>query len=383
MGYLGEEIPKLGFGLMRLPHLEDVNLGGVGSLIEGDIDIEQTIEMVDAFLAAGLTYFDTAPGYKGSEAAAKIALIDRYPREAFQLATKNPAWMGAKTAEDAYKMFETSLERTGAGYFDYYLLHNVGGKRTQAFDKFDMWNFVAGLKERGLVKHVGFSMHDTAEQLDKLLTAHPEMEFVQLQINYAYWLDSIVQSKACYEMARKHGKPVIIMEPVRGGGLANPPAPVADILKAANPDASFVSWAMRFCYGLEGVITVLSGMSSLEQMQQNINGYQSYKPLSQDELKVIEQAQEELAAIPTVPCTSCKYCVRQCPQGIEIDEIMQALNRSTLYGEEDGKMPYMFATMASPKASECIACGACEDVCPQSIGIIEELKRAAKQFETD
>jgi predicted aldo/keto reductase-like oxidoreductase len=379
MGYLGQELPKLGFGLMRLPRVAGAQ--ATGFFGGGAIDIKQTKQMVDAFLEAGFTYFDTARGYEGSEAAIKEALVDRYPRESYQLATKLPAWAGPKNAEEARQMFEASLKTTGAGYFDYYLLHNMGAKRTQVFDDFGMWDYVVDLKKRGLVKHIGFSMHDTAEHLDELLTAHPEMEFVLLQINYAYWTDSSIQSKACYEVACKHNKPVIIMEPVRGGALADPPKPVADILKAANPDASFTSWALRFCLGLDNIITVLSGMSTLEQMRENIEICRTATPLTAVELEAIGQAQRALAAIPTVPCTACKYCIKQCPQNIEIDNIMQALNRGTLYGLPDGKSCYMFATMLSSKASTCIACGTCEDACPQSIAIIDELKRATELFE--
>lgn len=222
--YLGESIPKLGFGLMRLP-------------MNGEkIDVEQTKKMVDKFISEGFCYFDTAYGYNdgASEAAAKEALVDRYPREKFLLATKLPAWAGAKSREEAEQMFYTSLERTGAGYFDFYLLHNLGEERTHFFDDYDIWNFLQERKKEGLIRHLGFSMHDKADVLDRILTEHPEMEFVQLQINYADWEDPTIESRKCYEVARKHGKPVIIMEPVKGGTLANPPKEVTDILKTAD-----------------------------------------------------------------------------------------------------------------------------------------------------
>ena len=224
---LGENIPKLGFGLMRLP------------MIGEEVDIEQTKEMVDLFMKAGFTYFDTAYGYLGgkSEEAVKTALVDRYPRDSFTIATKLPAWAGAKTADEAKEMFFTSLRRTGAGYFDFYLLHNLGGERTAKFDEYGIWDFVQEQKAKGLIKHIGFSMHDSAEALDKVLTAHPEVEFVQLQINYADWDSPSVQSRLCYETARHHGKPVVIMEPVKGGNLANLPESVAKVFKAAEPDS--------------------------------------------------------------------------------------------------------------------------------------------------
>ena len=216
MGYLGENIGKLGFGLMRLPTLQG-----------GAIDVEQVKEMVDMFLAAGFTYFDTAWAYPGSEDAIRKALVERHPRQSFQLATKNAAWINCKTREEAIAQFETSLRQTGAGYFDFYLLHNVGEGRTHFFEDYDMWSFVQKKKEQGLVKHIGFSFHSTPEELEAVLTAHPEAEFVQLQINYADWDYPAVQSRRCYEVARAHNKPVIVMEPVKGGMLANPPEQVA------------------------------------------------------------------------------------------------------------------------------------------------------------
>ena len=227
--YLGQDIPKLGFGLMRLP------------MLDSEVDIEQTKEMVDIFLAEGFRYFDTAYGYIDgkSERAIKEALVDRYPRDSFLLATKLPAWAGAKTKEEAQQMFYTSLERTGAGYFDFYLLHNLGEARTEFFDRFDIWNFLEQKKKEGLIRHIGFSFHDKAAVLDKILTEHPEMEFVQLQINYADWDDPMVESGRCYEAARKHGKPIILMEPVKGGLLASPPPSVEKIFKDARSGRVF------------------------------------------------------------------------------------------------------------------------------------------------
>lgn len=221
---------------MRLPKLDD-----------DTIDVEQTKKMVDLFLDAGFTYFDTAWAYAGSEDAIHQALVEHYPREKFQLATKNTAWINCKTREDATAQFETSLKQTGAGYFDFYLLHNLGEMRTQYFDNFDLWSWVQEKKSQGLIKHVGFSFHSTPEELETILTAHPEMEFVQLQINYADWENPAVQSRACYEVARKHGKPVIIMEPVNGGMLATPPESVEKILKDAEPDASPGILGSSFC----------------------------------------------------------------------------------------------------------------------------------------
>lgn len=372
MGYLGEEIRKLGFGLMRLPMIGD------------EVDIEQMKVMVDKFLAAGFTYFDTAYGYIGgkSEKAVKEALVDRYPRESFQLATKLPAWAGAKTAEEAKQMFYTSLERTGAGYFDFYLLHNLGNDRTQVFEDFGIWEYAKELKEKGLIKHLGFSMHDTADNLEKVLIAHPEAEFVQLQINYADWESESVQSRKCWEVCRKYGKPVIIMEPVKGGNLANLPAPVASVFTGANPEVSQSSWAIRFAASLEGLVTVLSGMSNIEQMEDNLKTMSDFKPLTDDERKVIDKAVEVMNATPRIPCTSCKYCVKDCPQQINIPGIFGAMNTLLVYGNEaSAKGSYGWATNKGGKASDCLACGQCESACPQHIDIIEQLKGIAAKLE--
>lgn len=371
MTYLGEDFKKLGFGLMRLP------MNGE------EVDIEQTKEMVDLFIKKGFTYFDTAYGYINgkSEAAAKEALVDRYPRESFQLATKLPAWM-AKSKEEAEEMFWTSLKRTGAGYFDFYLLHNLGGNRTEAFEKYGLWEFLAEQKKQGRIKHLGFSMHAKADHLDEILKKHPEAEFVQLQINYADWESEVVQSRKCYEVARKYNKPVIIMEPVKGGALAKVPEKVAEVLTAADPEASTASWAVRFAASLEGIVTVLSGMSTIDQMKDNLSYMEDFKPLNSKEEAVIKEAQKVINSIPQVPCTDCKYCMKGCPKNIAIPGTFRCINDYLVYKDAERiKGSYEWETLFNGKASECIACGQCEEVCPQSIAIIEELAKAAKVLE--
>ena len=366
-------IKKLGFGLMRLPTLPD-----------GKIDIEQSKTMTDMFINAGCTYFDTAWVYGGgaSECAAKEILVDRYPRESFQLATKLFMKEGLTTVEEAEKMLATSLERTGAGYFDFYLLHSLNRDRVRYYDEHDMWGFIKRKKEEGVLRHVGFSFHDTADILDKFLTDHPDMEFVQLQINYLDWENESIQSRACYEVARKHGMPIIVMEPVKGGNLANPPESVAEILKAANPEVSPSSWAIRFAASLPGIVTVLSGMSNIAQMADNLSYMTDFKPLTEGEQEVIGKVREAFAAIPTIPCTACAYCMKDCPANIAIFDTFRAVNNYRLYANLGAsKSRYERATKEKGKASACLDCGQCEEVCPQRIAIRAELKAAAELFE--
>ncbi len=374
MSYLGEEIRKLGFGLMRLPRV-------AGS--EDVIDIEQTKQMVDEFLAAGFTYFDTAWAYAGSEEAIRKALVERYPREKFQLATKNAAWISCKTRDDAIAQYTASLERSGAGYFDFYLLHNLGNARTKPFEDFGLWDYFLNERDKGKIKHLGFSFHSTAEELEAILTKHPEAEFVQLQINYYDWDNNAIQSRKCYEVARKHGKPVIIMEPVKGGNLATPPESVAKIFKDAEPESSCASWAVRFAADLEGVITVLSGMSSIEQMRDNLSYMKDFTHLTPAQKETIRKATEELARIPIVPCTTCNYCAKVCPMNIGISPSFHALNTYTLYKNYDlaaNRIYFDVVMQGHKKASECIKCGKCETVCPQHIEIRKELERVAETF---
>ncbi|MBQ1547059.1 MAG: aldo/keto reductase [Lachnospiraceae bacterium] len=368
--YFGKDVKKLGFGLMRLPHI------GLST------DIEQTKKMVDLFMDAGFTYFDTAFVYPGSEDATKKALVERYDRDRFTLATKLNVTI-APTAKVAKNQFETSLERTGAQYFDFYLLHALMENNYRKYEKFHLWDFVNEQKEKGLIKHVGFSFHAGPDLLDKILTDHPEVEFVQLQINYADWENRKVTSRENYEVARKHGKSITIMEPVKGGGLAKPPRDVLKLFKDYAPDASPASWAIRFAASLDGVITVLSGMSNIEQMEDNLSYMRDFKPLNDEEQKIIQEAQRLMGKSKTIPCTACKYCVEGCPKNIAIPDIFTAMNKQLGNGQDaEAKEAYKKAISdGAGKASDCVNCKQCEGACPQHLPITDHLKQAAEMFE--
>ena len=357
---------KLGFGMMRLPKR------GLG------IDIEQSKKMVDRLLEAGFTYFDTALVYLGSEEATRKALVERHPRDSFTLATKLYA-VAVPTEKMAKKELQTSLKRLGTDYVDYYLLHSLMESNYKKYERFHLWDFVREEKEKGTIRHYGFSYHSGPELLDQLLTEHPDAEFVQLQINYEDWENPAVTARANYEVARKHGKPVVIMEPVKGGNLANPPKAIRELFSAAHPDWSYASWALRYAASLEGVLAVLSGMSTLEQVEDNVATLGDFAGLGREEQAVIYRAQEILGAVPRIPCTSCRYCTEGCPQKISIPDIFKAMNQR-LQGYSDANERYEKATPSS-KASDCIACGRCEQVCPQHIPIIDKLRECAQAFE--
>ena len=370
--YLGKDTFKLGFGLMRLPKSPD-----------GSIDTAQVCEMADRFLAAGGTYFDTAYVYDNgaSEAVVKKAVAERHPREAYTVATKLNAWIRDPDEKSAKGQFDVSLERTGAGYFDYYLLHGLGRNNYERYAAYGLWDFVREKKERGLIRHIGFSFHADPALLDELLTAHPDVDFVQLQINYSDWENPGLASRECWEIARRHGKPITVMEPLKGGALADPIQPVKDVFLSAAPEVPIVSWGIRYAASLEGVITVLSGMSSLEQMEQNLGFMRDFRPLDEAEQAVIRKAQDALNADKSIPCTGCHYCTDGCPQNIPIPEIIAVANRQHNNEGFRRVREYDIATIGRGRASDCIECGQCENACPQHLEIIDYLKQCAAQFE--
>ncbi len=367
-----KSMPRLGFGLMRLPEEN------------GEIDMAHVCEMVDAYMKKGFNYFDTAYVYHNgkSEGVVKEAVVERYPREDFYVATKLPAWE-MSGPEDRDRIFEEQLSRCGVDYFDFYLLHSIeDGNNYNTYEKYDCFNWGVAKKAEGKIKHFGFSFHGTPELLEKVLDAHPEVEFVQIQLNYLDWNNQLVQSGKLYEILKRRNIPVIVMEPVKGGTLANLEPELEGMLKEARPEASAASWALRFAGSLDGVMTILSGMSNKEQMDDNLNTFASFEPLSEEEKKVIDAVVKKRQDMPLISCTSCRYCCVGCPVKIKIPDVFRALNTIRLY-PEDGrpKMFYKGLTSDSGRASDCIACGQCENVCPQHLPVIELMKEASDKLD--
>ncbi|MCL2425736.1 MAG: aldo/keto reductase [Oscillospiraceae bacterium] len=363
-----DKIGKLGFGYMRLPK------------INGELDTEQVNKMADTFLNNGGTYFDVAYVYDGAEVALRETVIKRHPRESFQVASKLP--VGMVNAEKPLEyFFNTSLERLGTDYLDFYLLHGINATSNELCEKLGAWDYLAKLKEQGKIRHMGFSFHGPADDLDVILTKHPETEFVQLQINYWDWDNPKVNGRRLYEIAQKHDVPVIIMEPLLGGKLASEDSPIAELMLKANPKVSIASWALRFIAQLDSVFTTLSGMSTFEQLADNIETYADFKPLNQDELLVIDKAVEILKSVPRIQCTSCDYC-KGCPVDIPIPGLLNLYNDYLVHKTTtnlDGT--YRWMTGGRVKASDCTACGACEAICPQALEIIDVLGKVSALFD--
>lgn len=361
---------KFGFGAMRLPlkNAED----------KTSIDMEELKKMVDAFIDAGFTYFDTAYPYheQMSEPAMKEALADRYERSRYIFADKMPTIL-VKSAEEYPMYFQSQLERTGVGYFDYYLMHNMGKDRYDRTQKYGGFEFAQRMKEEGKIKNLGFSFHDDAQTLDRILTEHPEVDFVQLQINYLDWENKVIQSRKCYETAVKYKKPVIVMEPVKGGTLANLPKEAADLLYEYNPKATPASYALRFAASLDNVMMVLSGMSNMEQLTENTRLMQEIQPLNAEEKALLDKVVEIIHKNTEIPCTSCGYCMEVCPKNIAIPSLFGLYNNYATTGSFSN-MYHERAVYNRGKASDCIGCRQCERNCPQHITIPEYLKKIAE-----
>ena len=373
---------KLGFGTMRLPL--------PNPKFRDQVDMKELCSMVDIFLDRGFTYFDTAYLYHGGqcECAVRDALVKRYPREKFLLADKMPMMCLNKnsTQKDHLCIFDEQLKKCGVDYFDYYLLHNINEHEYRKAQQADSFGFLRQMKDRGRIGQLGFSFHDKAELLDRILENHPEVDFVQLQLNYLDWEDNRIQSQKCYETAVKHNKPVIVMEPVKGGNLAQVPRQVQALFASAHPDWSPASWAIRFAASLENVKVVLSGMSSLEQILDNTSYMRKMEPLTSADYTVLRQATEIICTFPTIACTSCRYCVDDCPRNIPIPDYFALFNREQNILRQGGsadKSAYQHIAEGHGLAADCLACHQCEGICPQHLPITRWLRQISAIYEKD
>jgi len=368
---------KLGFGCMRLPLLDREN--------QGSFDYEVLNKLVDAFLEKGFTYFDTAYTYHGfkGEVAVREALVKRHPRESFQLATKLPL-RGLNEAADQERIFNEQLVNCGVEFFDYYLIHNIGRIAYEQIQRFDTFGFVQNMKLEGKIRNVGFSFHDTPELLDEILTAHPGLDFVQLQINYIDWENPSIQSRRCYEVARKHNLPIFVMEPCKGGSLAVIPGDAEVLMKDHAPEKSIPSWAIRFAASQPGVAMVLTGMNAMDQVLDNTAYMADFKPLNDEEYRIIHEVTNIINADTAVPCTTCRYCVSVCPNNIAIPDYFALYNsskRALSSNFSSQFVYYMNLTSKHGKAGDCIGCKQCEKACPQHIEIAEHLKNVSALFD--
>jgi predicted aldo/keto reductase-like oxidoreductase len=369
---------KLGFGLMRLPlkNADDVT----------SIDMELMEKMVDEFIGRGFTYFDTAyPYHNGkSEVAFRQAVAERYPRNAFTVTDKMPCWE-VRTEADLERIFNIQLERCGVEYFDYYWLHALNRDYYSTMQRCHGFEFIARKKAEGKIRHIGFSFHDDLNLLKQILKEHPEVEYVQLQINYLDWDDVSIDARRCYEACVENGKSVIVMEPVKGGSLAKVPAVVEKMFHDYHPEMSPASWAVRYAASLDNVMVVLSGMSNMEQMDDNTTYMDKFEPVNDKEREIINIAAGIIKKSISIPCTACHYCTDGCPQQICIPEYFAIYNTLHQFGKKEQWMNtstyYSVLNQTHGKASDCIECGQCEEHCPQHIHIIDNLKEVVKTFE--
>lgn len=372
-----KNMKKLGFGCMRLPLFNEENRTGVNE--------EEFCSMIDTFIHNGFTYFDTAYMYHNytSELFVKKCLVQRYPRSAFTLADKLPT-MFLKNSGDLQRFFDEQLEKTGVSYFDYYLLHSLNVANYANCQRYKAFEFCANLRDKGLVKEFGFSFHDTPELLEQILTEHPEVDFVQLQLNYIDWESKNVESRRCYEIATKHHKKIIVMEPIKGGSLVAIPEEAKDLFKKADSNLSIASWAIRYVASLPNVFMVLSGMSNKEQLDDNISYMKDFKELMSEDYKVIDKVCKIINSNQAIACTACRYCVEGCPKKIAIPEYFALFNQeknSLNKGFSVHQMYYENLILKHGKASDCIKCKLCEKSCPQHLKISELLVTVAKTFE--
>lgn len=368
---------KLGFGYMRLPLLEQSN--------QTSFDYETLNRLVDTFMDRGFNYFDTALTYHEgrSEEALRKSLVERYPRQSFRVATKLPPRV-LNSAEEQESIFQGQLSRCGVDYFDYYLVHNLGVSAYAQAEKFGTFDFVQEKKREGKIKYAGFSFHDSPELLERILSDHPDQDFVQLQINYLDWDNPSIQSRRCYEIARNHQIPIIVMEPCKGGNLAKVPQEAEDLMRRHAPKSSIPSWAIRFAAGLDGVFMVLSGMNTMDQIVDNTSYMANFHPINAEEQQILDRVVEMIHKDTAIPCTTCRYCEEGCPEHIAIPDYFSLYNsakRAVTNNTTSQLVYYLNLASTHGKAEDCIGCGQCEDVCPQHLQISELLKNVSAEFD--